>query len=139
MLVTFCTDWVDDGMVARLSRGEGLWSAAEVWRALGRKSELRGMTDEAEGFYLRALETSRQQGAKAWELRAGLSLARMWAHLDRPQQALQLLEQMCANAPDQVDPAITQACGLRDEITRSLPLGHGSTRAAAGPPHADGG
>jgi tetratricopeptide (TPR) repeat protein len=126
-------------MVARLSLGEGLWSAAEVWRALGRKSELRGMTDEAEGFYLRALETSRQQDAKAWELRASLSLARMWAHLDRPQQALQLLEQTCANAPDQGDPAITQACGLRDEIARSLPLGHGSPWAAAGPPHADGG
>lgn len=139
MLVTFCTDWVDDGMVARLSLGEGLWSGAEVWRALGRKSELRGMTDEAEGFYLRALETSRQQDAKAWELRASLSLARMWAHLDRPQQALQLLEQTCANAPDQDDPAITQACGLRDEIARSLPLGQDSTRAAADPPHADGG
>jgi len=138
MLVTFCTDWVDDGMVARLSHGEGLWSAAEVWRALGRQRELRGVTDEAEGFYLRALETSRQQGAKSWELRAGLSLARMWAHLGRPQQALQLLEQTCANVPDQGGPAIAQACGLRDEIARGLPLAHGD-RKAAGSPHADGG
>jgi hypothetical protein len=63
----------------------------------------------------------------------------MWAHLDRPQQALQLLEQTCANAPDQDDPAVTQACGLRDEIARNLPLDQDSTQTAADPAHADGG
>ena len=115
MLVTFCAEWVDDGMVARLSRGEGLWSASEVWRALGRQREQRGMTD-AEGFYLRALETARQQGAKSWEVRAALNLARLWADLGRPQEALQLLEQTCANAPDQVDPMIVQARVLGDQI-----------------------
>ena len=40
------------------------------------------MTDEAEGFYLRAIETARQQGAKGWELRAARSLAVMRSGLD---------------------------------------------------------
>jgi predicted ATPase/DNA-binding winged helix-turn-helix (wHTH) protein len=92
MLVTFCADWVDDGMIARLERGEGLWSAAEVWRAVGCRSERRGMTDEAEVFYLRAIDTARQQGAMNWELRAAQSLANMWAILGYDARAEQLLD-----------------------------------------------
>jgi predicted ATPase/DNA-binding winged helix-turn-helix (wHTH) protein len=134
MLVTFCADWVDDGMVARLSRGEGLWSAAEVWRALGRQSELRGVTDEAESFYLRALETSRQQGARSWELRAALSLARLWAGMDRAPQATQLLDDICALAtPGGLD--LMQARALREEIGRHSPA-NGSSGIAAGKPRA---
>jgi len=82
MLVTFCPDWFDDQLIERLAQGEGLWCAAEVWRAAGWRSERRGMTDEAEGFYLRAIETARQQGAKGWELRAARSLAVMRSGLD---------------------------------------------------------
>ncbi|SDZ30712.1 Predicted ATPase [Variovorax sp. YR634] len=87
MLVTFCPDWFDDQLIERLAQGEGLWCAAEVWRAAGWRSERRGMTDEAEGFYLRAIETARQQGAKGWELRAARSLASMRAGLNPEQQA----------------------------------------------------
>jgi predicted ATPase/DNA-binding winged helix-turn-helix (wHTH) protein len=82
MLVTFCPDWFDDQLLARLAQGEGLWCAAEVWRAAGWRSESRGKAHEAEGFYLRAIETARQQGAKGWELRAARSLAGMRAGLD---------------------------------------------------------
>jgi len=75
MLVTFCPDWLDDELIERLAKGEGLWCAAEVWRAAGWRSERRGQKDEAEGFYLRAVETARGQGAKGWELRALKNLA----------------------------------------------------------------
>lgn len=115
MLATFCTDWVDDGMVARIDAGEGLWSAAEVWRALGRRSERRGMAGEAEASYLRALDTARQQGAKAWELRATLDLASLWAGTDRAPQATQLLDDICAT-PGGLD--LRQARALRKEISR---------------------
>src|SRR5262249_13677219 len=69
MLATFCPEWIDDALVARVERGEAPWVAAEVQRAAGEQEERRGRIDEAGRFYLQALETSRQQGALAWELR----------------------------------------------------------------------
>jgi hypothetical protein len=115
MLATFCTDWVDDDMVARIDAGEGLWSAAEVWRALGRRSEQRGMAGVAEVSYLRALDIARQQGAKAWELRAALDLASLWAGMNRALQAMQLLDDICAT-PGSLD--LRHARALRKEIGR---------------------
>jgi predicted ATPase len=34
--------------------------------------------DEAEGYFLKAIEIARQQQAKSWELRATTPLARLW-------------------------------------------------------------
>jgi hypothetical protein len=118
MLVTFCADWVDEAMIARVSGGEGLWSAAEVWRAAGWRAERRGTTDEAEVFYRRAIETSRQQGAMGWELRAALSLARMWASVDRREQAVKLLDETCArSSPDGKSAAQADARALRKQLS----------------------
>lgn len=75
MLVTFCADWIDDALIARAERGDAPWVAAEVWRAAGRRSERAGQCDEAEGFYLRAIETAAKQGARAWQARAEQSLS----------------------------------------------------------------
>jgi len=77
MLVTFCPDWLDDEVVARASRGQGLWCAAEAWRALGWRCERCGRLAEAETLYQRAVETAKQQGARGWERRAAASLARL--------------------------------------------------------------
>lgn len=77
MLMTFCADWLDDELVERLARGEGLWCAAEAWRAVGWRHERRSETEEAQGCYLRAVETARLQGAAAWEMRALRSLSRL--------------------------------------------------------------
>lgn len=121
MLVTFCADWVDDAMAGRVSSGEGLWSAAEVWRALGWRSERRGLTGEAEAHYQRALEISRQQGALAWEVRAGLNLAGLWTEMDRPRQAMQLLDETCAGAArDSGDPWVARVREFRDRIGARL-------------------
>jgi predicted ATPase/DNA-binding winged helix-turn-helix (wHTH) protein len=116
MLTTFCPEWVDDEMISRLSRGEGLWGAPEVWRAVGWRSEQRARVDEAESFYRKALETSRQQGAKAWELRAAQNLARLWATRGHPEQAMQLLEKTCQSAPDSSSLAVASARRLYEEI-----------------------
>jgi len=118
MLVTFSTDWIDDAMIARVASGEGLWSAAEVWRAAGKRSEHAGKLDEAEQFYRRALETAREQDAKAWEQRAALSLASMWSRHDQPQQAMQLLDDIFGRAAVSGigNPATAQAEALRKEI-----------------------
>lgn len=117
MLVTFCVDWVDDDMVSRLERGEGLWCAAEVWRALGVRSERRGLATEAESHYLRALETSRRQGAVGWELRAVSSVAELWTGTGRERQAIQLLDETLAKSVTEgQDQAAARARNLREKI-----------------------
>ena len=46
---------------------------------------------KAETYFQRALSVARQQQAKSWELRAAMSLARLWRHQGKPQQARELL------------------------------------------------
>jgi len=123
LLATFCTDWVDEALIARVARGEAPWVAAEVCRAAAGQEERRGRIEEAERLYLRAIETSRQQGAMAWELRAALSLARLWVSQGQPKKAAQLLEATCDRAlPDSVNACLTQAQRLRDELSESSEL-----------------
>ena len=40
----------------------------------------------------RALSIARQQQAKSWDLRAAMSLSRLWCSQDKPQQARRLLD-----------------------------------------------
>ena len=42
---------------------------------------------KAEGYFQRALAVARQQLAKSWELRAAMSLARLWRDQGKAQQA----------------------------------------------------
>ncbi len=46
---------------------------------------------EAERYFLKALETARRQGAKLLELRAGVSLSRLWRRQGKAAHARQLL------------------------------------------------
>jgi predicted ATPase/DNA-binding winged helix-turn-helix (wHTH) protein len=123
MLLSFCPDWMDDTVPARISKGEGLWIEAEAWRAAGRRSEKHGERAAAEKFYLRAIDTSRRQNAKAWERRAALSLARLWTRWDKPRQALDLLDLTYGASPlanDASDSA--HILQLREEIAHILTL-----------------
>jgi predicted ATPase len=66
---------------------------AEVNRVTG---EIALMTPEpdtakAQAHFDRALIVARQQQAKSWELRAAMSLARLWRDQGKPQQARELL------------------------------------------------
>jgi predicted ATPase/DNA-binding winged helix-turn-helix (wHTH) protein len=47
---------------------------------------------DAETCFVRSLELSRRQGARAWELRAALDLATLWAHEERIKSARALLQ-----------------------------------------------
>jgi predicted ATPase len=47
--------------------------------------------DKAEAYFERALAIARQQKAKSWELRAAMSLARLWRDQGKEQQARELL------------------------------------------------
>ena len=69
------------------------WWEAEVNRVAGEialKSP-KPDTAKAEGYFERALAVARQQQAKSWELRASISLARLWHDQGKVQQARELL------------------------------------------------
>ena len=69
------------------------WCEAELNRIAGTIALKSPMPDatKAEAYFDRALTVARQQQAKSWELRAAMSLARLWRDQGKPQQARELL------------------------------------------------
>lgn len=120
MLVTLCADWLDDTLMERVARGEGLWCAAEVWRAAGWRHERMGEGDAAEACYRRALEISREQGAVGWELRTVLSLSHCWGKQGRLDRVAGLLDETCARAvPLSGNPVLERVRALRGQLGSS--------------------
>jgi predicted ATPase len=66
---------------------------AEVNRIAGETALMSPEHDagKAEAYFERALAIARQQQAKSWELRAAMSLARLWRDQGKVQQARELL------------------------------------------------
>jgi predicted ATPase len=69
------------------------WHKAEVNRIAGEIALISPEpgTTKAETHFERALSVARQQQAKSWELRAAMSLARLWRDQGKVQQARELL------------------------------------------------
>ena len=69
------------------------WCEAEVNRVAGEIALMSPEPDaaKAEAYFERALAIARQQQAKSWELRASMSLARLWRDQGKVQQARELL------------------------------------------------
>jgi predicted ATPase len=69
-----------------------IWEA-QIYRTAGEISLMSPQPDaaKAEEYFDRALAVARQQQAKSWELRAAMSLARLWRDQGKPQQARELL------------------------------------------------
>jgi predicted ATPase/class 3 adenylate cyclase len=69
------------------------WWEAEVIRVAGEVTLLSPEQDaaKAEAYFGRALSVARQQQAKSWELRAAMSMARLWRDQGKRQQAHDLL------------------------------------------------
>jgi predicted ATPase len=69
------------------------WCEAEVNRIAGEialKSPEREMA-KAQAYFERALAVARQQQAKSWELRAAMSMARLWRDQGKREEAHELL------------------------------------------------
>ena len=69
------------------------WCEAEISRIAGEialKSPERD-TAKAEAYFERALTVARQQQAKSWELRAAMSMARLWRDQGKRDEARDLL------------------------------------------------
>jgi predicted ATPase len=67
------------------------WFAAELNRHKGKLLRRRGHSEAAEDLYRKALSIAREQEAKLWELRAVVSLARLWRDQGRRAEARDLL------------------------------------------------
>jgi predicted ATPase len=79
--------------IDKVERSKEKWCEAEVHRIAGEialKSQ-RPDAQRAEKYFEHALAVARQQQAKSWELRAAMSLARLWRDQGKPQQARELL------------------------------------------------
>jgi predicted ATPase len=83
---------IDEAMTAVETTKER-WCEAEVHRVAGEIALMSPAPDaaKAEAYFERALAVARTQWAKSWELRAAMSMARLWRNQGMPQQARDLL------------------------------------------------
>jgi len=92
---------------------------AEVHRVAGEIALLSPERDvaKAEAYFERALAVARQQQAKSWELRASVSMARLWRDQGKPQQARQLLAPVYSWFTEGFDTLdLKEAKALLDEV-----------------------
>jgi predicted ATPase len=79
--------------MTRIETTKERWHQPEVDRIAGEIALMSPDSDaaKAEAYFERALAVARQQQAKSWELRAAMSLARLWRDQGKVQQARDLL------------------------------------------------
>ena len=110
---------IDEAMGLMEATGERLWEA-ETNRIAG---EVALMVPEpnaakAEAHFEGALEVARKQQAKSWELRAAMSMARLWRDQGKRQQARELLTSVYGWFTEGFDTLdLKEAKALLDELT----------------------
>ena len=79
--------------MAAVETAKERWCEAEVNRIAGEIALLSPEPDvaKAETYFERALAVAREQQAKSWELRAAMSMARLWRDQGRRDEARDLL------------------------------------------------
>jgi predicted ATPase len=81
---------LDDALQIAETTGER-WLEAELYRRKGDLLLRRRQAESAEGLLCKSLSIAREQEAKLWELRAAVSLARLWSEQGRRVEARELL------------------------------------------------
>ena len=97
------------------------WYEAEVHRTAGEITLLSPKPDpaKAEAYFERALTVARQQQAKSWELRAAMSMARLWRDQGKRQQARELLAPVYGWFTEGFDTLdLKEAKALLDELAK---------------------
>jgi predicted ATPase len=80
------------GKRQRGTRDWGLGASSSSPQASSLKSQVpSGVAQEAEGYFLKAINIAQHQQAKSWELRASTSLARLWQQQGKQKEAHSLL------------------------------------------------
>ena len=97
------------------------YSEAELWRVKGElllKASASNTPAEAESCYRKAIEIARRQRAKAWELRAATSLARLWQRQGNHEAARPMLAEIYGWFSEGFDTAdLKDAKALLDELS----------------------
>ena len=94
------------------------WFEAELHRHKGQLLVRQGQSEAAEELYLRALGIAVEQGAKLWELRSAVSLARLYADQRRPTEARDLVAPVYGWFTEGFDtPDLIDAKALLDELS----------------------
>jgi predicted ATPase len=110
---------IADAMTAVETQKER-WCEADVHRTAGAITLMSHEPDvtKAEMHFERALAIARQQRAKSWELRAAMSMARLWRDQGRGQRAYNLLGPVYGSFTEGFDTLdLTEAKTLLDELT----------------------
>jgi predicted ATPase len=109
---------IDEAMTA-INKSRETWYEAEVDRIAGEINLLSPEQDaaNAEVCFQRALAVAHQQQAKSWELRAAMSLARLWRSQGKVQQARELLAPVYGWFTEGFDTRdLTEAKALLEEL-----------------------
>ena len=108
---------LDDALQIAERTGER-WFAAELNRHKGQLLLRQGQSEAAEELYRKALSIAEAQEAKLWELRAAVSLARLWGEQGRRAEARDLLAPVYGWFTEGFDTAdLKEAKALLDELT----------------------
>jgi class 3 adenylate cyclase/predicted ATPase len=83
---------IDDALTAVETTKENLWEA-EIHRNAGEIALLSPEPDaqKAQAYFQRAMAVARTQQAKSWELRASMTMARLWSDQGKRDEARELL------------------------------------------------
>jgi DNA-binding winged helix-turn-helix (wHTH) protein/predicted ATPase len=94
------------------------WLEAELYRQKGRLLLRQGHSEAAKELYRKAVSIAREQEAKLWELRAAVSLARLWRDEGCRAKARDLLVPVYGwFAEGFATPDLKEAKALLDELT----------------------
>ena len=80
--------------LAQIAKTEERCWLADLYRVKGELLQASGNDTEAEHCFMQALDIARRQRAKSWELRATVSLARLWQQQGKPEQAQSMLSEI---------------------------------------------
>ncbi len=93
---------------------------AELYRLKGEMLRMRGETEhEVEKYFQKAIGLSRRRLAKSWELRAAMSLSRMFRKQGKTAEAHKLLEETYGWFKEGFDtPDLKEAKALLEELSK---------------------
>jgi predicted ATPase len=110
---------VIDRAIAMAESTKEQWCEPELYRTKGEVVLRSGDIAAAEADFKRAIVIARAQQAKSWELRAAMSMARLWRDQGKPDEARELLAPVYGWFTEGFDTLdLKQAKALLDELAR---------------------